>query len=370
MPWLSVRNLVEVACIPFLLWGTWMIVIAHDRGKPLTYVFYAGMLLGIAFSIRFQTVLFIGGAGLALLALRQWKEAFALGAGTLIVFTATQAPVDYYIWGSPFAQFTEYVLYNLDNAYNYIVGPWYNYTLLILGILVPPISIFIFTGWLRQWRKQLVIFLPVLVFLAFHSYFPNKQERFILPVVPFFIILGIPGWNEWVESKKRSELFLKFIRGSWVFFWCINIFLLPFITTMYSKRARVESMTYLYPKRSGIKTILMEDTNRSSAKMAPEFYLGKWIHCYELSEQFGYDSLEYYMDKYGEDDYPQYALFLGDKNLEARVKGLDAHLPGLVLETTIEPGFIDRVLYWLNPRNANDVIYIYRITSVPARPPE
>jgi hypothetical protein len=369
MPWLSVRNLVEVACIPFLIFGAWLMIRADDLKKPHRLFLYAGMLFGIAFSIRFQTVLFIGGAGLALLLMKRVKDAVFLGTGTLLVFTATQAPVDFMIWGAPFAQFAEYIHYNLNHAYSYIVGPWYNYTLLILGILIPPVSIFLLFGWLKQWRKYLILFLPVLVFLVFHSYFPNKQERFILPIVPFFIIMGIPGWNMWMDEKKRSEAFRKFVKMSWIFFLVINTLLLPFITTMYSKRARVESMSYLYPKRAAIASLIMEDTNRSSAKMAPEFYLGKWIITYDLSQSSGYDSLEFYLSKYGPSEHPQYALFLGDKNLENRVDNLKEYFPGLILETTIEPGFADRVLYWLNPRNANDVIYVYR-TGIPMLRPD
>jgi len=370
MPWLSVRNLVEVVCIPFLIGGSWLAISAHEKERPNRAMFWAGAMLGVAFCIRFQTVLFIGGTGLALILLNRWKSAILVGLGSISVFVLTQAPVDYFIWGAPFAQFTEYVKYNMDNAYSYIVGPWYNYTLLILGILIPPLSFFLFFGWLRQWKKQLVIFLPVLVFLAFHSYFPNKQERFILPIVPFFIILGIPGWNNWLSLKGREAQFKKVINISWAFFWSLNIILLPFITSMYSKRARVESMSYLYPKRSEIKSILMEDTNRGSAKMAPEFYLGKWIDTYELSEQSGYDSLEFYLNKYGPDDYPQYALFLGDKRLDERVNNLKAIFPGLELEKVIEPGFVDKVLYWMNPKNANDVIYIYKVNYIAVRPPD
>jgi len=34
--------------------------------------------------------------------------------------------------------------------------------------------------------------------------------------------------------------------------------------------------------------------------------------------------------------------------------------PDLVYETTIEPGFMDEVLFWLNPINDNQIITIYR----------
>ena len=39
-------------------------------------------------------------------------------------------------------------------------------------------------------------------------------------------------------------------------------------------------------------------------------------------------------------------------------------LPGLVFETSIEPGMMDKLLHWLNPINANQNIYIYRNTEL------
>jgi hypothetical protein len=39
-------------------------------------------------------------------------------------------------------------------------------------------------------------------------------------------------------------------------------------------------------------------------------------------------------------------------------------LPNLEYETTIQPGFIDKVVYWMNPINANEVIFIYRNTDI------
>ncbi len=34
--------------------------------------------------------------------------------------------------------------------------------------------------------------------------------------------------------------------------------------------------------------------------------------------------------------------------------------PEIEFETIIEPGFMDRVMYWLNPINDNQNIFIYR----------
>ncbi|MEG2666808.1 MAG: glycosyltransferase family 39 protein, partial [Bacteroidales bacterium] len=67
LPWLSVRNLVEIVCIPFLLWGCWA-YLKGDQSKEsrpkANLVFWSGFLLGLAFSFRFQTLVFSAGFGL------------------------------------------------------------------------------------------------------------------------------------------------------------------------------------------------------------------------------------------------------------------------------------------------------------------
>ena len=75
MPFLSVRNLVEIVAMPFLMWGLWLIYAAKEKRKYLLWMFLAGFVMGLAVSIRFQAVLFVGGTGLALLFLKKWKEA-------------------------------------------------------------------------------------------------------------------------------------------------------------------------------------------------------------------------------------------------------------------------------------------------------
>jgi glycosyl transferase family 22 (putative mannosyltransferase) len=367
MPFLSVRNLIEVVCIPFLMAGTWYAMTADKRVNVNSSYYLAGLLLGIAFCIRFQTVFFVGGLGIGLLITSKFKNAFLVGLGVLSVFIITQGPIDYMVWGYPFAQFIEYVAYNIENATTYFVGAWYNYLLVILGILIPPVSMFMFYGWVLNRKKYLPAFLAVLVFLVFHSYFPNKQERFILPIIPFFVVFGISGFNLWFQSADRSIAFKKFVSGSWIFFWILNLALLPIVSTTYSKKARVEAMTFLYPFRSEIRALVTEDTNRGNAKLAPRFYLGKWIKNYRVGSDYGIDSLEIYLNRLPAERLPDYILFVGDENIDIRVENIKKFLPDIEYVTTIKPGFTDIVLHKLNSHNRNDQIYIYHIRSHPPK---
>lgn len=57
---------------------------------------------------------------------------------------------------------------------------------------------------------------------------------------------------------------------------------------------------------------------------------------------------------------PDFVLFYQPDQLESRIKTMKTLFPDLVYETTIEPGFMDEVLFWLNPINDNQIITIYR----------
>lgn len=358
MPFLSVRNLVEVVCIPILMYGLWIMVDHWENKNAFKFFLWAGFIVGLAFSVRFQTILFASGIGLALLLKLRWKEAIFYGLGFLVSVLIIQGGTDYFIWGSPFTELSEYVRYNVENANNYIAGSWYKYILLILGILIPPVSFFIFYGFLRSWKKHLLIFLPSFIFLVFHSFFPNKQERFILPIIPFIIILGMIGWQDFLNKTSFFNQRKKLLKSFWIFFWVLNLILLLPVSTTYSKRARVESMTWL-SKYDNVRTILLEDSNNGSTKMTPRYYLGQWVSEYEVTNETTDEQLEKLSNK-DLNEQPRFFLFFDEKNMETRLNRIKEFYPNIIYETTIEPGFIDKLIYWLNPVNANQTIIIYR----------
>ncbi len=347
MSFLSVRNLVEFVCVPPLIAGLWLIIKGNNSNNKWLFFIFVGFIIGLSFSLRYQTLVFIVGIGLTLLLYRKWVEFAGVTIGVLVSIFLVQGIVDLFIWGYPFAELREYVQYNIDNAYSYETNKWYSYSLLIGGILVPPISLFLIFGFFKNWKKHMILF---------HSIFPNKQERFILPAIPFVITLGIVGWSEFKEKSvfwvKHSKLYKSF----WIFFWVINLSLLPIITTMYSKKARVESMVYLsrYPD---IRNILLEDTHRGSAKMPPLFYLKQWVNVFEITKEKPVYKYKEFL-KSNKNSYPKFVLFFDEKDLKPRLDSIISIFPNLQFETKISPGLVDIVLYKLNPKNANETIYI------------
>jgi len=359
MPWISVRNLVESTCIPFLMMGFWFIIRSDKDNRTFLNYFLAGLFFGLAFNIRPQTALFAAGVGLVILFSRRWKELVSIILGAFLTVIIVQGGLDFMIWGQPFAELIEYFRICATESDLYITLPWYNYFLVIAGLLIPPVSLFLLFGFIRKWRKCLIIVLPSVLFFIFHSYYPNKQERFILPMLPFFIMIGSIGWQEFVELSKFWNNHRKLLRISWTFFWIINIILLGVATFSYSKKARVESMQYL-SKYPDIRYLVMID-EESLPEQIPKFYLGQWPVCWsEQSGDHSPDSLLRHVLKQPSDQYPRFFLFTGEKDLQSLVTKTRKHFPFIVYETTIHPGFIDRTVHWMNPVNRNRTIYIYR----------
>lgn len=358
MPMMSVRNLVEFVCIPPLMYATWL-VFKNDEEKKWMPVFSAGLLLGIACSIRFQTIFFSTGFGLVLLLQKKWRDTFLLGLGMIVSLLFVQMATDMIIWHKPFQEMMAYVRYNMANATTYGTQKWYNYILLLSGILIPPVSLFLIYGYLKSSKKHLLLFLPAFLFFVLHSSFPNKQERFILPVIPFIIILGAIGWESHVTTSNFWKERKKLLKACWIFFWCLNTIPLFVVSTAYSHRSRVEAMVYL-SRQPDMRNFIVEESNHDYSTQAPLFYLRKWVSPWELTSIYTVDSVSSKLKTVPPGLRPNYVIFNQADNIEQRVAAFRKTFPSLRYMTTIHPGFVDVVMHRLNWHNANFTSYIYR----------
>jgi hypothetical protein len=320
----------------------------------------AGIWLGIAFSIRFQTIFITTGIGLALFLSRvSFKQLVVLVLSFLTIICLSQGLVDFLIWKRPFAEFGAYVQYNLDNAGAYGTDNWHMYFDLIFGLLIPPLSFLLFAGYFVSWQKTPLLFWPVLFYLAFHTYFPNKQERFVMTVLPLLIISGTIGMFM-IHEKYKGRINVKLFRFCRTFVIVLNLILLPVLTLSYSKRHRVEAMYYLY-KKNDSNNFFVEDSNKENDfLMPPLFYYGKWISVCGITKRFTADSARNYYNKLTPQLKPKYIIFWQAEHIEARVDSVKKCWPKLTYEATIEPSFIDKTLTWLNPLNDNQTAFIYR----------
>jgi hypothetical protein len=302
---------------------------------------------------------FILGLGLVILFQKGFLKAVWFTIGFLITVSITQGIIDFMIWKRPFVEFIEYVNYNLVHKGDYPNGPWYNYFLVIMGLIIPPISFLMLAGIVKSWKRLLIIFLPMFLFFAFHSYFPNKQERFILPILPFVIILGVIGWRELRGEGKFKWFSPKAERIVWKITFGINLILLLVISTMYSKKSRVESMLYL-SNYQDVHSFLIENTFDNMTLWSPIFFTGQYPIEYSITQNNPIDSL---LPPWNKADEPRFVFFFTLENLDKRVNHVKSVIPNLQYQTTIYPSFIDQLLSTINPVNKNYIVTIYKNNS-------
>lgn len=367
MPFLSVRTMVELTSIPFLMYGT-LIILRQEQirkeqlpGFHKFSFFVAGFLLAMAFSIHYQTIIYSAGIGLALLIAQNWKGLLSTILGFLVPVILIQGLVDWYIWGKPFAEFIAYSTNNMQYTNDFFTAAWYNYIFVLLLLLIPPISIMLFWGFFRNWRKNFLLFLPVFLFLLLHSILPNKQASFILPIVPMFIVLGMAGWDEFIAARISERKFNSLRKTAWFFFWTINTVLLVFVTPMYSKKSRVEAMSHI-KKYPDIEYFIVDEYGKRGLHYPPVFYTAQWPPYDAVYGDKTYLSLADLRDWSIPENQPSFVCFQTPQDLEMRLDSMMQIFPNLVFDKKFEAGFIDKLIHRINPIYTNEEIFIYRNT--------
>ncbi|WP_439880346.1 glycosyltransferase family 39 protein [Pontibacter sp. MBLB2868] len=388
MPFMSVRNLVEMVCIPPFMAAFYLMLKGEqsDRKRLMPY-FWAGVLFALAFTLRYHTMLFGAGAGVVLLYRRQWREAFSLMAGFLVAATAVQGTIDVIFFDYPFHSIVAYFLYNTENAYNYSTGPVYRFALTILGFLVPPVSAFLVVGYFRTAKLAPKMFWGGLIFFVAHSLFPNKQERFILPLLPLVMILGVIGWQQYARNSRFWQNRRKLLAASWIFFWVLNLIAAVGLAFTYTKKSRVAPLVYLSEKQDMDAAVL--DFGNHSVKAPPLFYLNRISVDYDLyvtdkdmvwadylqgkkqlPEEFAMiytlngDKTVATLDSAIQSTpyKPDYVVVVGTDDMEERMARLHSLFPNLKLEHVISPSLYDKLLHFLNPRvHKDEQVNIYKI---------
>ncbi|MBL6449194.1 glycosyltransferase family 39 protein [Fulvivirga sp. 29W222] len=389
MPYLSVKFLAELVCVPPVLAGFYVMLKAErgHAGKWIPWLL-AGVLFGIAFTIRLHIVLFAGGLGIVLLFRKQWLQSILFTLGFLLITFVLIGIPDMLFFDYPYQYVVDYFIYNSENAYNYITGSPFKFLLTTFGFLVPPVSVFLMWGYLKTWKVEPKIFLAVLIFFLVHSFFPNKQERFLLPMYPLLIIMGVIGWNTFKDKSRFWSRHEVLYRGLWKFFWTINVIAAIALALTFTKKDRVAPLHYL-SQQEDVSAVIIE-SERGKVKQPPVYYLGS--NCADFDEiqngELGFGQVEV-NEKYADPEFivtfnlgtektieqltheiestgkqPNYVVFKGDQNFDARKSRVQQLFPGkqLVLIEEINPSNFDLLLHILNPRvHRNTMARIYRV---------
>ncbi len=371
IPFYSVRNLVEIVCIPFYLYGLWHII-KNDFRDHWKVFLIAGLMFGIAFSVRLQMAVFYAGFGICLLLMKKWKGSMFLILGFGVGAFLTQGIIDYFIWDKPFAELIEYIRYNSSDA-KYDYGgrwQWYKYIVVLTFFSIPIVGLFWLFGTFISMKKYYWLFVPLVVFTLFHTMYPNQQERFIFPMLPIFIMLGVMGWEAYREKSKfwtkRSKLWNIFNRIGWT----LNIIMLIGAATYATKTAKVNSSYHFYKHHRGEQIRIVQedsfgddDEYEGNATLFPRFYTGNGqVYAFSINTLKDRKKWEAQKEETGEAN-PDFILLHGEKFLDKRIKYFKSFYPESEVVTTYKSSPVDQFLHYMNPKNRNEQVLIIKTNA-------
>lgn len=360
-PYLSVRSLVEVVCIPPLLAAAYYSFMAlEEDSQKIKFWALASFCFALAFTFRFQSFPFGLGFGIVLLFQKKFKDALLLLVFTLFFLFIIMGILDWVVYGYPFAAIIQYSIYNLQVQASHIDGAWYLYLIVLVLILNFPTGLLFIWGIIKSNKKKLPLLAGMIAFILLHSLFSNKQERFIIPAIPFLLILGYLGWTKFTQESKLWRCGSIQSKALWICFWTINGLLLSFTSTIYSKKNRIEMLYYLYPK-TDVQAVVIENSGYEIPTL-PLFYLQKQIPIYKIEND---NLLADYLIIEQNTKFPNYFIFMGNHSLDNRIKKMENFLNvKLEKQVEIEPDFIEKIQFKLNPKyNLNQITSIYKLKN-------
>jgi hypothetical protein len=341
MPFLAVRNLIEMVAADLLVPGLFY----AQRGineKENRDLVIAGILGGLAWVIRPHVIMAVLPVIAILLIKRaSLKALIAFTLPLLVVFTLAGLLDLYMIGGFLWSQYQYF-------AINTTVVPWaaqpfYFYIPTILLYFLPPFSL-IFLGAIFQKRiirNHGVMFWGFLVFLISHSIFSSKYARFLMPVFPLILILGMVGLYYMFQGAgwyfKRSWL----RKSLWTYAILINFILLIPTTLNYSHKGRIEPLVFL-SQQNDIEGIIYYCIERKV--LIPFQYLG--------DEQVDYAMVRTYaeLESLKPDDF-NYAVIFTDNRLDEHIDSLKTLYQRIKPVMHSSPSIVDYILQRLNPRH-------------------
>jgi len=350
MPVTAVHQLEEsVAQVPLLAACWWWQRTEDSHQPPAVWGALAGAALGTALILRLPLIGFVA-AFVIMVLLRPVtaprKLTFLGGLALVIVLQGYSNVLINHQWGYSFIQRLGPMLHPQRmalEAQGYPTSPPWHYVLTLLAALIPPVSVLLLAAAVRGGRQVPVIGVATLAFLVSHSLIANKQERFLLPILPLLLILVVAGLP-WLTARIAPAY-----RGMWWYFWIVNSALLLVLTFSFAKKDRVAPLLFVY-HRHDATGVLVAQYNESFG--VPEYYLGKPQPVLVLVER----AQEVHVS-----GVPiNYVILYSDTPEADRVFLAGALRRNLTLLTTITPSLADRLAHAINPRhNKAHIAFVY-----------
>lgn len=320
----SVHQLVETACIPFVLLA-YLYVLKYFERKRMVTIIIAALAFSFSVGMRYQLVFFPLTLGMYLLWKRKWSAAVLFGIFFTLGFALTQID-NLLFWHKPIYQhLLDYQAYNAAHFADYPSNV-FSYLSLITYYIFPVVTVvFILSLWRGKGALQGVsqgfskgasqvvpILIGTIVFIGFHLLFPNRQERFLLPAVPFVLLLIIrriakhypceassagPSERPCAEpSPSERPSALPTLLAPWInitMSWSIYLSIVYTLGySFYIPKSKYLEASYALYERGDFQNVVIDNWKGEESVWLPMHYVGKFVHPFSMTNKKSLDQLK------------------------------------------------------------------------------
>ena len=351
MPYLSVRTIIEMVGGHFWLLALWFLY-RYRNDNRVRHLFWAGIITGLAWMIRFQ----IAFAAIAVPFALWWITGRIRPAGIYVlgvsIMILAAGLADYWLLG-------KFMASNINHLFGGVqsIGdpPIYKtsifiYLTVIAAFFIPPFSIFALGLCFARklWRAHAALILSTVSFVAFHYLTTNRQERFMIPIIGPLLVLIVIAIHHHYESNGFWFRHRRLAGAIVISALAVNFALLPIFTIRYGHKAEVEPLVQI-EKNNKLASVLFVDPE--TKRIFPLGYGG-----YDgIGRDYVYSWNDFANLEQIRPDirfYDYYVLYPSSHaGLPEMIDSLTNRYGPVEQFSYISPSLVDSWLYALNPRN-------------------
>ncbi|MDX1958862.1 MAG: glycosyltransferase family 39 protein [Leptospiraceae bacterium] len=259
LPFISTRALIEVMSAPFLLISAYHFIKYIKKDSKIDLLI-AILFVTIAAMFRFQSGFSAFIIPLYILLNKKWKDIPIMCLGFIICFFFSGLPD--FIWRGTFhSSLIAYIQYNLKNSSNYGTSPFYSYIPTMILITLPPslFSLYKNFNWKEKFIDLKTTFYFFLIFFVLHSIIPHKEERFLIPILPLFLVLLTPLIHYlYYDLRAYKRL---------IYFFIMNVIFLTLLAIDTIQHNTIGVVRWLY-KNENIKSVTIYEDSMNVIPMS------------------------------------------------------------------------------------------------------
>lgn len=181
----------------------------------------AGVLAAVSFGVRFQCGVLISSLALVLATQKRWRSAIIFSAATLTGIFALGL-LDLFTWGSFLHSAVEYLRFNVIEggaARDFGTDPWHRYITTLVRFFTFPVAILMLVFSIsalvskERVKKTWPLWALIIPFVAVHQIITHREPRFIIPVLPYFILIVVATATNLLRRHQRIQSSLAALVG-------------------------------------------------------------------------------------------------------------------------------------------------------------